>query len=101
MDGRVGAVMKIDHKVRRVGAAVFFALLMAFVLGLSGLLVGDYLWSRYGPPANDPDETDAFLWGLVVGGVMAVGGGVAIVWKFWPRSPAPKLQQANGTGKSG
>jgi hypothetical protein len=90
------AVMGIDPKVRRIAAAALFALLMVFVLGLGGLLGGDYLWSHYGPPATDPDEIDALLCGLVVGGIMAVSGGVAIMWKFWPRDASPQSPRAGG-----
>jgi hypothetical protein len=78
--------MREHSKIKRVAAAVVFALLMAFVLGFGGLLGGGYLWSHFGPPANDPDETGALLCGLLVGGSMAVGGATAILWKFWPRA---------------
>jgi hypothetical protein len=63
-------------------AAVLFSLLMASLLALGGDIVGMYLPSRFG----DADETDAYLCGVLVGGVLAIGGGVALVWKLWPRA---------------
>jgi hypothetical protein len=95
LNDNAGAVMRENSKLRRVARALLFALLMAFPLGLGGLLGGDYLWSRFGPRATDADETAAYLCGLLVGGFMAVGGGVVIVWKFWPRA-SPKPWQASG-----
>ena len=73
-------------KLRRAAAAVLFSLLVAYLLLLGGVLAGAYMWGHYGPPADDPDDIDALLCGLLVGGVMAIGGGVASLWKFWPRS---------------
>jgi len=57
----------------------------AYLLGLAGLLVGMYLWGHFGPPATDPDDTDAYFFGLLVGGLL-VCGVVASLWKFWPRT---------------
>ena len=94
LDSAGGVVNRTNSKVKRVAATVAFSLLMAFVLGLGGLLGGDYVWSHFGPPANDPDETSALLCGLLVGGLLAVGGAVVILWKFWPRTPL-KSPQAN------
>jgi len=45
-----------------------------------------YLWGHFGPPANDPDDTDAYLFGLLVGGLLAISGIVGALWKFWPRA---------------
>jgi hypothetical protein len=87
----------MKKELRRMVAVVLFSLFMAFPLGLGGLLGGDYVWSHYGPPANDPDETAALLCGLVVGGLMALSGGVVIVWKFWPRASS-KSSEPNGQG---
>jgi hypothetical protein len=85
-----------EHSRRkRTAAAVLFSLIMACLLGFGGLLIGMYLWGHYGQPANDPDDTDAYLCGLLVGGIMAVGGGMASLWKFWPRA-LPKALQASG-----
>jgi len=86
--------MRENSKLRRVALALLFALLMAFPLGLGGFLGGGYLWSRFGPRATDADEPEAYLCGLLVGGFMAVGGGVAILWKFWPRA-SPKSSLAD------
>lgn len=77
--------MRETSNLGRVTAAVLFALLLAFPLRLGGLLGGDCSWSHYRPQASDPDETGAYFCGLVVGGFVAVGGSVAILWKFWPR----------------
>jgi hypothetical protein len=77
--------MRGNTKLRRLAGAILFSLLMAFVLWLVGFLGGMYFWSHYGPPANDPDETDAYLCGVLVGAFMAGSGGMAILWKFWPR----------------
>jgi hypothetical protein len=71
---------------RRAAAAILFSLIMACLLGFGGLLAGMYLWGHFGPPAKDPDDTDAYFFGLLVGGLMAIGGGTASLWKFWPRA---------------
>jgi hypothetical protein len=91
--------MRVNSKLRRVVAVILFSLLMAWVLGLGGLLGGSYVWSHYGPAAKDPHETDAYLCGLVVGALMAVGGVVAILWTFWPRTSqksSPPSHNVNG-----
>jgi hypothetical protein len=77
--------MRSNSKVKRAAGAIVFSVLMAFVLYLVGFLGGNYLWSRFGPPANDPDETYALICGLILGGFMAMFGALAILWKFWPR----------------
>ena len=84
--------MRKKSKLKRAVAAIAFSLLIAFVLYLAGFLGVDYVWSRFGPPANDPDEINALRCGLLVGGFMAVGGASVILWKFWPRA-APKSSQ--------
>jgi len=76
----------IKPQLKRAVAAILFSLIMACLLGLGGLLTGTFLWGRFGPPANDPDDTAAYFCGLLVGGLMAVGGGVALLWKFWPHA---------------
>ncbi len=70
--------------VRRL-AAILFSLIMASLLGLGGLLAGWYLWARYGPAARDADDMEGYLFGLFVGVVLALCGGVVCLWKFWPR----------------
>lgn len=75
-----------DSLPRRRAAAILFSLIMACLLGLGGLLVGSYLWGHFGPPATDPDHTDAYLFALLVGGLLAVCGTVVSLWKFWPRA---------------
>jgi hypothetical protein len=69
----------------RFAAAILFSLIMACLLAFGGLLAGWYLWDHFGPPAKDPDDTEAYFFGLLVGGVMALVGGMALLWKFWPR----------------
>jgi hypothetical protein len=59
---------------------------MACLLGLGGLLAGSYVWDHFGPPANDPDDTNAYLFGLLVGCLLAICGIVGSLWKFWPRA---------------
>ena len=66
-----------NHVGRTRAAAILFSLIVACLLGLGGLLAGTYLWGHRGPPAKDPDDTDAYLFGLLVGGVVAMGGCVA------------------------
>lgn len=84
----------VNSLQRRRASAVLFSLIMACLLGLGGLLAGSYLWDHFGPPARDPDDTEAYLVGLLVGGVMAIGGGVTLLWKFWPR-PAQIMQRVS------
>ena len=88
----MAVVMRTTSKLKRAIVAIAFSLLIAFVLYLAGFLGGDYVWSRFGPPANDPDEIDALRCGFLVGGFMAVRGASVILWKFWPRA-LPKSSQ--------
>jgi hypothetical protein len=66
--------MRNNSHFKRAASVIVLSLLMAFVLYPAGLLGGNYLWSRFGPPPNDPDQTYAFTCGIVVGGFMAVLG---------------------------
>ena len=66
------------------------------MLGLGGLLAGTYLWDTFGPPAKDPDDTDAYFCGLLVGAFMAIGGATASLWKFWPRA-MPRASRSGGS----
>jgi hypothetical protein len=84
-----------NHLRRRRAAAILFSLIVACLLGLGGLLAGMYLWGHLGPSAKDPDDTDAYPCGLLVGGVMAMGGFGALLWKFWPHA-TPKASQSSG-----
>jgi hypothetical protein len=72
--------------LHRRAAAVLFSLIMACLVGLAGLLVSMYLWGHFGPPATDPDDTNAYLFGLLVGGFLGACGIVGSLWKFWPRT---------------
>jgi hypothetical protein len=78
--------MRNNSKLKRAVGTIVFSLLIAFVVFLVGFLGGNYLWSHFGPPANDPDETYALICGLIVGGLMAIFAALAILWKFWPRT---------------
>lgn len=80
---------------KRAVAAILFSLIIACLLGFAGLLAGMYLWGHFGPPATDADDTDAYLCGLLAGGIVAVGGYGAMLWKFWPRT-TPKAPQSSG-----
>src|SRR5207247_10094481 len=44
------------------------------------------LCSHFGLAAKDPHDTDAYLFGLLVGGLLAMCGIVGSLWKFWPRT---------------
>jgi hypothetical protein len=84
--------MKPNQLLGKRAAAILFSLIGACLLGLGGLFVGSYLWDRLGPPANDPDDMDAYLCGLLVCSVMAIGGFGALLWKVWPRAKPKPLQ---------
>ena len=84
------------HLRRRRAAAILFSLIAACLLGLGGLLAGSYLWDHFGAPARDPDDIESFFCGLLVGGAMAIGGGVTLLRKFWPRSTTT-ASQSSGT----
>src|SRR6266576_426051 len=81
-----GAVIATQTRRMRAATAILFSLIRACLLAFGGLLAGMYLWGHFGPQAKDPDDTDAYLCGLLVGGVMAIVGGMALLWKFWPRA---------------
>jgi hypothetical protein len=71
--------------LHRRAVAILFSLLMACVLGL-GLLVSTYFWGHFGPPAADVDDTNGYLFSLLVGGLLGafeIGGSL---WMFWPRA---------------
>ena len=70
----------------RRALAIVFSLSMACVLGLLGLLVGSYLWGHFGPPAADVDDTNGYLFSLLVGGLLSACGIVGSLWMFWPRA---------------
>jgi hypothetical protein len=94
LDSHVGVVMTKQTRRMRVATAILFSLIMAGLLAFGGLLAGMYLWGHFGPPAKDPDDTAAYLSGLLVGGVMALVGGMALLWKFWPRA-TPGVSQSS------
>jgi len=79
--------MKEQGRYWQAVAAILFSLLIAWLLALGGLLGGSYLCSLYGPLS---DETDTYVCGVLLGGVLAIGGGITLLWKFWPRAPVEK-----------
>ncbi len=89
-------VMTRHPQLRRTAAAISFSLIIACLLGLSGLFAGSYLWGHFGPPGKDPDDTDAYFCGLLVGGFLAIGGGTATLWKFWPRAATKASKFSQG-----
>jgi hypothetical protein len=95
LNSSVGAVMAKNSRRKRAAVAILFSLIMACLLGLGGLLAGSHVWSHYGTPANDPDDTAGFLCGLLVGGIAAAGGGITSLWMFWPPALS-KLSQTSG-----
>ena len=99
LTGNAGAVMTKQTRRMRVAAAILFSLIMACLLAFGGLLAGWYLWGRFGPQAKDPDDTEAYFFGLLVGGLMALVGGMALLWKSWPRpTGAIQMKQSRGIG---
>ena len=74
-----------ESRRKRAVAAVFFSSIMACLLGFGGLLIGMYLWGHLGTPAHDLDDSDAYVCGLLIGSVMAMGGGAVLLWWTWPR----------------
>ena len=81
------------------GSAILFSLIVACLFGLSGLLAGSYVWDRFGPLARDPDNTEGYFCGLLVGGAMAIGAGVTLLFKFWPRSTTTASQSSEPRGR--
>jgi Na+-driven multidrug efflux pump len=79
-------------KTKRAVTAILFSLILGGLLGFVGLLVGMYLWTHFGRPPKDPDDSDAYLCGLVVGGLMALIAASGSLWKFWPRNQAKDPQ---------
>jgi len=86
---------KPSRRARAV-SAVLFSLIMAGLLAFGGLLLGMYLWGHFDPAARDPDDTDAYLFGLLVGGAMGLIGGTVLLWKFWPRAARALDRTAKG-----
>jgi hypothetical protein len=82
----------------RAVASVLFSLIMACLLGLGGFLGGSYLWSHYGLPSGDPDESDAYFCGLLAGGIIAIAGGTVSLWKFLPRASRKSSLTGGGVG---
>jgi hypothetical protein len=87
--------MTKHSKARRATTAMMFSLIMACLIGFIGFLAGMYLWGLFGPPPKDPDDTDAYLCGLLVGGLVAIGGGAVLLRRFWPRA-TPETSQSIG-----
>lgn len=73
--------MAPSSKISRAATAVLFSLIMACLLGFAGDLLGMYA-CHFFQPANNPDDTDVYLCGQVVGPVIAIGGGLFSLWKL-------------------
>jgi hypothetical protein len=86
LNSDANSTMTKNSRRRQAATAILFSLILSCPLALGGLLAGMYLWGHFGPPSNDPDDTDGYLCGVLVGGVMAIGGGMTLLWKFWPRA---------------
>lgn len=86
--------MSNPSRAARAVSAVVFSLIMAGLLAFGGLLLGWYLWGHFGPAPRDPDDTDAYLFGLLIGGAVGLAGGATLLWKFWPRA-ARKLDKTS------
>jgi hypothetical protein len=84
--------MMKPNQAKRAVTAILFSLIMAGLLGLGGRLVGMYLWAHFGRLSKDPDDSDVYLCGLAVGGLMALIAGTISLWKFWPRNAAKAPQ---------
>jgi len=84
MDVIYPATMK--HLLRKRAYAILFSLIIGWLVGFAGFLAGNYFWKRFGPPATDPDDMRAYLCGLFVGTVFAIGGISALLWRLWPRA---------------
>lgn len=80
--------------------AVLFSLIMAGLIAFGGLLLGMYLWGRLGLAPTDPDDIDAILFGLLLGGVGGLLGGATLLWKTWPRATAEHRKSAEGEPES-
>jgi hypothetical protein len=88
--------MSKPSKRARAVSAVLFSLIMAGLLAFGGLLLGMYLWGHFGPAPRDPDDTDTYLFGLLVGGATGLFAGATLLLKFWPRA-APGVRDSNTT----
>jgi hypothetical protein len=86
--------MKDNSKLMQVVSAILFSLIIASLLAFGGLLAAIYIWSRFVQPAHGLDDTNAVLCGQLAGGILGVGGGIASLWKFWPRA-LPKSSKAS------
>jgi hypothetical protein len=69
------ATMAPSRKISHAATTILFSLIMACLLGFAGDLLGMYA-CHFFQPANNPDDTNVYLCGLLVGTVMAIGGGV-------------------------
>jgi uncharacterized membrane protein len=77
--------MRENSRAKRALSAILFSLIIAAVFALAGCIAGMYFWSRFGQSIHSPDDTDVYLIGQLVGGVMAIAAGAISLWKFWPK----------------
>lgn len=73
-----------------MAGAILFSLMMASIFGFAGLLVGSYLFARFGPLTNSPDQIGALMFGILVGVVAALIIFSVLLWKFWPHYSGSK-----------
>ncbi len=76
----------IHRKCERVAATIIFSAIMAVVSAFIVILLGIYLSSHFGRPANDPDDTIILLCSVLLGAVVGIGVGLTSLWKYWPRA---------------
>ena len=87
-------------QARRAVTAILFSLIMGGLVGFAGLLAGVYLWSRLWSSGKRPDDSDAYLCGLVVGALMALVAVSGSLWKFWPRNPTNNPPSLGGKARA-
>src|ERR1700689_813736 len=73
--------MVSSPKRSRAAKAILFSLVIACLLGFAGDLFGMYA-CHLSKPVSNPDDTDVYLCGQLLGTVMAIGGGLFSLWKF-------------------
>jgi hypothetical protein len=88
--------MTKNSRQLRAEAAILFSSIMGWLLGFFGFLAGAYLWDHFGPPSKDPDDTGAYLCGVLLGGVTAMSGAVVMLWRSWPRATL-RASQSSGS----
>jgi hypothetical protein len=73
--------MKSSPKRNRVVRAILFSLIIACLLGFAGDLLGMYTCHLF-RPADNPDDSDVYLCGQLVGTVLAICAGAFSLLKL-------------------